>query len=482
MTNPLSATNGGTRTGASIPMQALETLRGAVRGGVVVPGDDGYDSARAVWNGMIDRRPAVIARCTGTADVAAAIRFAREHGLPLAARGGGHNVAGTAVPHGGVLLDLSPMNSVRVDAERRTVRAGGGARLGDIDHETSAYGLAVPLGVVSETGVGGLALHGGMGFLMRRFGLTSDNLVAADVVLGDGRVVHADEQRNADLLWALRGGGGGFGVVTSFEFRAHPVEPEVWVAIVMHPLDHAADVLRFFLAYAASAPDEVMPLALLWNSPDDPSLPESARDRPVVVTAACCTSPLDLGETLIRPLREFGTPLLDLSGTFPFAAAQTLFDADYPNGRHYYWKSLFLSGIDDAAIEALVAHARRRPTNISSLDIWVLGGAVARVPPDATAFAHRSAPYLLGIEANWTDVTQDAANVEWARDVYDDMQRFSHGGTYLNFPGFVEEGEDLLRAAYGGNYERLREVKAKYDPDAIFAGLVVPSASPGVSA
>jgi FAD/FMN-containing dehydrogenase len=478
MTNPAIVTTVADGAGGAIPIQALDSLRTAVRGGVVAPGEAGYDSGRAVWNGMIDRRPALIARCTGAADVVAAIRFARAHGLPVGVRGGGHNVAGTAVPHGGLLIDLAPMNHVRVDPVRRTVRVGGGARLGDIDHETQAFGLAVPLGVVSATGVGGLALHGGYGFLMRRHGLTCDNLLAADIVLADGRVLQVDEQNHSDLLWALRGGGGNFGVVTSFEFHAYPIGPEVAVAIVMHPLEHATDALHFFLDYSAAAPDEVMPIALFWNSPDDASLPPESRNRPVLVTAACCTAPLDVADDMLRPLREFGSPLIDLSGTFAWEVAQTLFDADYPNGQRYYWKSLYLSGIDDEAIQALIDHAKRRPSGISSLDIWVLGGALARMPADATAFAQRVAPFMLGIEANWVDPADDAANLDWAREVFADMQRFSPGGVYLNFPGFAEEGDDLMRATYGVNYDRLRSVKAAYDPDNVFHGIVaVPRAT-----
>jgi FAD/FMN-containing dehydrogenase len=452
----------------ALPPQALDELRGAVRGGIVVPGEDGYDAARAVWNGMIDRRPAVIARCTGTADVAAAVRFARAHALPVAVRGGGHNAAGGAVCDGGVVIDLAPMNSVRVDSARSTVRVGGGARLGDIDHETQAFGLAVPVGVVSATGIGGLALHGGMGFLTRRFGLTSDNLLAADIVLADGRPLRVDEHHHSDLFWALRGGGGNFGIVTSFEFRAYPVGPEVWVAIVMYPLSVAADGLRFFRDFAASAPDELMSIALLWNSPEDESLPEHARNQPVLVMAACHSGPVEDGERMIQPLRDFGTPLLDLSGRFRYVDAQKLFDPDYPNGRRYYWKSLYLSELGDAAIAALVEHGSLRPSPISSLDVWFLGGALSRVPADATAFAERRAPYLLGIESNWDDSAADDVNLAWAREVFDDMQRFSPGGMYLNFPGFAEEGEPLIRASYGANFDRLQRVKTTYDPDNVF--------------
>jgi FAD/FMN-containing dehydrogenase len=454
-----------TNTGAVLTQATLDELRGNLRGEIVRPGDESYEEARKVWNGMIDRRPALIVRCSGAADVVAAVRFAREHSLPVAVRGGGHNVSGSAVCDGGMVIDLSRMNGVRADPVRRVARVAAGARLGDIDHETQVSGLAMPVGVVSATGIAGLALHGGMGFLTRKYGLTSDNLVAADLVTPDGRLLVVDEHQHPDLFWALRGGGGNFGVVTSFEFRLHPVGPDVAFGMVFYPADKAPLVLRFFREYMAQAPDELMAIAIFWNAPADESMPEAYRAAPVIVIAACYAGPVQEGERAIQPLREIDAPVADLSGPMPYLAAQKLFDPDYPNGRRYYWKSLYLSNLGDEAIRALAEHAARRPSPISSLDVWALGGAFGRVSPEATAFGRRDAAYLLGIEANWDDPAGDQANVAWAREVFRDMQRFSSGGSYLNFPGFAEEGEDLLKKAYGANYARLQSVKAQYDPE-----------------
>jgi FAD/FMN-containing dehydrogenase len=447
---------------------AVADLRAGVRGAVLEPTGPDYDAARAVWNGMIDRRPALIVRCAGTADVVAAVALARERGLPLAVRGGGHNVAGHAVCDGGVVVDLSALDGVRVDPARRTVRVGGGARLGDVDRATQEAGLAVPLGVVSRTGVAGLALHGGLGFLTRKYGLTADNLVAAEVVTADGRVLTADADHHPELLWALRGGGGNFGVVTAFEFRAHPVGPEVWVAVVFYPVAQAPAALAFFREFMAQAPDELMALAVLWNAPTEEPIPEAYRGAPVVVLFACHAGPVEAGEAAVRPFREVATPVADLSGRMPYVEVQQLFDPDYPDGRRYYWKSAYLRHLDDEAIRILVGHAARRPSPLTSLDVWALGGAMGRVGPAATPFARRDAPFLLGIEANWEDPAADAANIAWAREVFGDTQRFSPGGAYLNFPGFGEEGTALVVAAYGDNYARLREIKAAYDPGNLF--------------
>jgi len=419
---------------------------------------------------MIDKRPQLIVECTGTADVIAAVNFAREQGLPISVRGGGHNVSGMAIVDRGVVVDLSGMSAVRVDPARRTARVGGGARLGQIDHETQAFGLAVPLGAVSRTGVAGLCLHGGLGLLTRRYGLTCDHLIGADVVTADGRVLNVDQQNHTDLLWALRGGGGNFGAVTSFEFRLHPVGPDVWIALVMYPVDQAPRILRFFRDFMRDAPDELMALAVFWNTPHGEPMPEHARNVPALVLVACYSGPFDRGERVIQPLRSAGTPLADLSGPMPYVEAQRqIFDPDYPDGRRYYWKSIYMPSLDDGVIETLAAHAARRPSSISSLDIWALGGALARMPSNESAFARRDAPFLLGIEANWDAPEQDEANVSWAREVYRDVaRRFPTEGTYLNFPGFGEEGDALLRASYGANYARLAEVKAKYDPTNLF--------------
>jgi FAD/FMN-containing dehydrogenase len=448
--------------------ETVEAFKSSLRGAVLGAGDDGYDEARRVWNGMIDRRPALIARCTGNADVIAAVKFAREHNLLASIRGGGHNVSGHSVCQGGLVIDLSPLKSVRVDPVRAVARVGGGATLGDVDHETQAFGLAVPTGVMSKTGVAGLTLHGGMGLLMRRHGLTSDNLIAADVVTADGQLLLVDEENHPDLLWALRGGGGNFGVVTSFEFRLHPVGPMVWVGMVLYPLSQAEKVLAFYRDFAAQAPDELQTLALFWSAPEGEPIPEEQRGTPVIVLLGCYCGDMAAGEAAIQPLRDVTAPVADFSGPMPYTVIQSMFDAEYPDGGRYYWKSLYLESLSDEVIQALIAHAGQRPSPITTLDIWTLGGAFSRVPSEATAFAHRHIPYLLGIEANWTEAGDDEANIAWARNVFADMQRFSPGGAYLNFPGFAEEGEALLQASYGDNYRRLQDVKARYDPDNFF--------------
>jgi FAD/FMN-containing dehydrogenase len=446
----------------------VSQLAGKTRGKVLTAGDPGFDEACRLWNGMIARRPRMIVKASGPADVMAAVTFARANHLPLSVRGGGHNVSGHALCDDGLTIDLSEMRAVRVDPARRTVRVEGGATLGDVDHETQAHGLAAPLGVVSRTGVGGLTLHGGMGFLMRRHGLTCDNLIGADVVTAAGTLVSADLEHNADLLWALRGGGGNFGVVTSLEYQLHPVGPDVWMCIVMYPMGEAPKVLRFFREFMPTAPEDLAAIAILWNSPHEESIPDHARNQPVVVLAAAYSGPAAEGERAIAPLRQVTSPLLDFSGPMPFEAAQKLFDADYPDGRRYYWKSLYLDSLDDGAVAALVQHAQARPSTLSSVDVWALGGAIRREPPGGSAFSHRDRPYLLGIEANWNGADEDQANVAWARGVFADMRRFSRGGMYLNFPGLAEEGDALLRESFGASYEGLQAVKAKYDPDNVF--------------
>jgi FAD/FMN-containing dehydrogenase len=417
---------------------------------------------------MIARRPKLIVKPTGTADVIAAVEFARAQRLPLSVRGGGHNVAGHALCDGGLVIDLSRMRGVRVDAARRIARADGGATLGDVDHETQAHGLATPLGVVSRTGVSGLTLHGGLGFLTRKHGLACDNLIGADVVTADGRVVTTDLERHPELLWGLRGGGGNFGVVTSLEFQLHPIGPDIWMCLVMYPMAEAPRVFKFFREYMPGAPEDLTAIAILWNSPHEDPVPEHARNQPVVVLAGVWAGPFSDGERAIAPLRQLAEPLVDFSGPMPFTAAQRLFDPDYPDGRRYYWKSIYLDSLEDSVVSALVRHAEQRPSKLSSVDVWALGGAMRREPAGGSAFSHRDRPFLLGIEANWDDAASDGTNIAWARGLFDDMRRFSRGGMYLNFPGLAEEGDALLRESFGGSYARLQALKADYDPDNVF--------------
>jgi FAD/FMN-containing dehydrogenase len=459
---------------------AIEALRGRLRGAILQSGDDGYDGARRIWNGMIDRHPAMIARCTGAADVMAAVRFVREQQMPVAVRCGGHNVAGNAVCDDGLVIDLTSMRGVRVDPSRSVVRVGGGALLGDIDHEAQAFGLAVPVGAVSETGIGGLALHGGLGFLTRKYGLTADNLISADMVTAEGKLISADEESHPDLLWALRGGGGNFGVVTSFEFRLWPVGPEIYFVLTFYPAAEAAKILERIRSFMPGAPEELTAIALYWNAPEGEPIPEAHRGAPVIVVVGCWCGPLNEGERATQPLRQITRPIADASGPMPYVEAQRLFDADYPKGRRYYWKSLYLDDLSDDAVRLACEAGADRPTQLSTVEVWALGGAMGRVPPEATAFYHRQAPFLLTIEANAEDAETDAANIAWVRRWHEKAAQFARGGTYFNFGGFWEGGEDLLAQSFGSNYPRLRHVKERYDPENLFHyNLRIPVARPG---
>jgi FAD/FMN-containing dehydrogenase len=446
----------------------IEDLRAQIGDRLISPDDHAYDGARRVWNGMIDRRPAVIVRCSGDADVVASIRFARAHELPLAVRGGGHNVAGFGTCDGGLVIDLSPMRDVRVDLEARIVRVGGGATWADVDRETQQFGLAVAGGIVSTTGVAGLTLGGGQGWLRRTHGMTCDSLISADVINADGVLVTASDTENTDLFWALRGGGGNFGVVTSFEFRAHPVGPMVAFAGPGYPLESAATVIAGMRRFADGAPDEVNLSATLWTIPAVPGFPEDLHGRAVIIVAAMYAGPPEQGEELLRPLREIEEPLLDLSGTLPYTALQQMFDPFFPAGElQYYWKSIYLAELGDDAVRTLAEHVAARPSPLSMAGLWALGGALGRVDASATAAGARDAPYLLEILANWEDPADADANIAWARDFFDAMKPFSTGKTNLNFPGLGDE-PGFGRAAFGDNWDRLVEVKRKYDPTNLF--------------
>jgi FAD/FMN-containing dehydrogenase len=458
-------------TEITTPHPTLEALRAALGARAVFPGEDGYDEARAVWNGMIDARPAVVARAESTADVQEVVRVARESGVPLAVRGGGHNVAGFGTIDAGIVLDLSLLRSVQVDPEERLAVAGGGVTLGDLDRATQLHGLAAPVGVVSDTGVAGLTLSGGLGWLRRKHGLSVDNLVAAEVVTADGEVRRAaeDGEGDADLLWALRGGGGNLGVVTSLTFRLFPVGPDVWVTFVLYPLEAAQDVLLAHDAFMRDAPEELAPIAVLGRVPAADPFPAEVHHAPFAAILAPFAGPPEEGEAATAPLRALGEPLADLSGPMPWVEVQRILDEDYPAGGRYYWKSANLAGLDAATVETLVEHARRAPSDHSTIDLWVNGGAIARVPETATAFGNRDALYLVGVEANWEDPAADAENVAWARELLADLER-RHGsaGIYLNFAGLPDEAAAAVRAGHGAGYERLAALKARYDPGNLF--------------
>lgn len=441
-------------------------------GQLIRPGDEAYDEARAVWNGMIDRYPALIARCAGVDDVVASVNFARENELPVAVRGGGHNVAGHGTCDGGLVIDLSLMKEVQVDPEARRAIAGGGATIADLDQATQTYGLAAPMGVVSETGIAGLTLGGGYGWLRNKYGLSCDNLISAEVVTADGRVIKASETENADLLWGLRGGGGNFGIVTAFEFRLYPVGPDVAFTFVFHDGrgENMKKAIQFYRDYSSTAPDEVSTLMATGIIPPHPELfPEAIHNRPFVLFGAMYAGPADEGQPVLQPLRDFGQPLIDFSNKMPYVEAQKVFDEDYPRGLRYYWKSLNLNRLDDEVIERIVKHARQQPSVFSTVDLWYIGGAVTRFDGQSSAFNGRQAAFLLSPEANWEEPADDQANITWLRDFIADMQEFSDGSRYLNFPGFQEEGDEMMRQAFGPQYRRLAALKAKYDPANFFS-------------
>lgn len=456
--------NGGIETSA-LDAATIQAFAATMRGSVLRQGDSTYDEARTIQNGLIDRSPALIARCTGAADVIAAVTFARDHGLLLSIRGGGHNVAGNAVCDGGLMIDLSLMRGVQVDPRARSAQVQGGAAWGDLDRETQVFGLAAPGGVVSTTGIAGLTLHGGMGHLRCKYGLSLDSLLAVDIVTADGQLRHASAEENAALFWAVRGAGSNFGVVTSFTFRLYPVGPTVMLCAPMYALEDAPAVLRSWRDYIATTPDEFTPLAVFWSVPE--GFPPDLVGRPIVILAGVFAGPVEDGERIARPLRELATPLLDLSGPMPFTAIQSAFDPFFPKGLLQYWKSTYVETLSDDLLDALCDLAAARPSPKTTMDIWPQTGAVARVGPEETSFGPRL-PFMVAFESSWTDPSENEANIAWARGAWASMRRFASHGIYLNFPGFGEEKEDLVRAAYGPNYLRLRDLKTRYDPTNLF--------------
>jgi FAD binding domain-containing protein/berberine-like enzyme len=460
-----AATLAGTRI--ELPSPVIEGFASSLDGELIGPDAAGYETAREVWNGMIDRRPALIVRCAGTDDAARAVKFARENGLLVAVRGGGHGVAGHAVGDGALVIDLSAMKQVDVDPDRSTARAEGGCTLGDLDRATQRHGLATPLGVVTRTGIAGLTLSGGMGWLRRKHGLSCDNLVSAQIVTADGEAVTASESQHEDLFWALRGGGGNFGVVTSLEYRLHPVGPEVFFCFAVYPADQAREVLQSCERYLPEAPD-IGPLGVLGTVPEAEGFPTHSHGEPYVALLALHPGDPTDGQRVLQPLREIAEPIADFSGPMAYTDAQGLLDEDYPDGSRYYWKSVNIRELSDDAIEKLVECTVAAPSADSTIDVWYQGGAMAQVGESESSFANRAAPYLLGIEGNWEDESTSDANVAWVRDTVAEMSSFSDGGIYLNFPGFLEEGQQLLREGFGGNYDRLVEVKTQYDPGNLF--------------
>jgi FAD/FMN-containing dehydrogenase len=437
-----------------------------VAGELIRPGDAGYDEARGVWNAMIDRRPTVIVRCSGTADVVAAIAFARANNLELAVRGGGHNVSGNAVTEGGIVVDLSRMNSVFVDPAVRRARVQGGATLGQFDRETQQFGLAAPLGAISLTGIAGLTLGGGLGWLMRKHGLSCDSLVSAQVVTAEGNVVTASETENPELLWALRGGGGNFGVVTSFEFRLYEVGPIVYGGLVAFPAARGAEVFSAYRDLVASADPEVGLNCLFLTAPPLPFIPPEVQFTSIVAVGVCWAGDPAAGDQLVAPIRALG-PVLDLLGPIPYVALQQMFDAGFGPGHRSYWKSGYLATLTEAAMAELVAGAATTPSPLTMMECQALGGAV---PTGAagSAFGSRDAAFLYNIVSVWDDPAADAEQIAWTRGLFEKMEQHATGGTYVNYLGH-DESEDRVRAAFGEErYARLAAVKAAFDPANVF--------------
>jgi FAD/FMN-containing dehydrogenase len=436
-------------------------------GSALAPGDVGFDTARQIWNGEIQRQPAVIARCTGTGDVVAAVRFAREREMPIAIRGGGHAVAGHGVCDDGLVIDLSRMTDVRADPVAGTVRAEGGCLWRHVDHETQVFGLAVTGGIVTHTGIGGLTLGGGIGHLMRRFGLAIDNLVSCDVTTADGGFLVASVDQHPDLFWGLRGGGGNFGVVTSFKYRLQPLGPAVLAGLLVWPMAEAAEVLRFFGDFMADAPDEVGIMANLRVAPALPVIPDELHGRPIVALIVCYAGPVGKGEEVLRSLRRFRAPILDSVSPKPYVTHQAMFDPAYPHGRHYYWKSWKLPPLSDSAIDVIVEQAAAITSPLSAIPIFTLGGAVGRIDDDATAFTGRSAMHDINFVASWLpDDPEPGRHKAWAREAWEAMRPFGTGA-YVNF--MSDETTAHVRLAYGDNkYARLAALKSQYDPANVF--------------
>jgi len=446
-------------------VKTFEELSASVRGDIIQPDDPQYDEARKVFNAMIDRRPRVIVRCTDVADVIACVHVARENGLLLSVRGGGHNVAGFGTNDGGLVLDLSRMKGIRVDPGKRTVRAQGGCTWGNVDHATHAFGLATPSGVVSTTGVGGISLGGGIGHLTRSYGLTCDNLISGDVVTADGQFVVASEKDNSDLLWALRGGGGNFGVVTSFEFRLHPVST-VYAGPILWSLDRAADAMKFYRDYITSAPEELnVSFAFLVVPPGEP-FPEHLRNTNMCAAVVCYVGPMNKAQEVVRPLKEFGPPAFDGTGPVPYPMLQGAFDAIAPSGLHNYWKADFVTDLSDDIISAHLKFGPCVPNIFSMAFIYSISGAARRAGKNETAWSYRDANFSHIIAAADADAAAMPKHTDWVRDYWSALHPYSAGGAYVNF--LMDEGEDRVAASYRDNYPRLAQIKRKYDPGNLF--------------
>ena len=445
--------------------QAVTALRAQLRGELIRPGDAHYDEARKVYNAMIDKRPALIARCVDVADVISAVNFARENLLTVAIRGGGHNGPGFGICDDGLVIDLSPMHGVRVDPSTKTVRVEGGCVLGDVDHATHPFGLAAPFGVFSTTGVGGLALGGGLGYLTRKYGLSIDNLLSVDMVLADGRFVTAGPEENADLYWAVRGGGGNFGVVTSFLFKGHPVHT-VYGGPMIWPLDKTTEVLKFWQDLMLTEPDDLYGFFAFLTVPPGPPFPEAFHLQKMCAVVWCYTGPLEQAEAVFKPIRQFAPPAIDFAGPILYPALQSLFDPLYPSGLQWYWRADYFKRYDDKAIDLQFKYGSRLPTMLTGSHIYPINGAAGRVGTSDTAWSYRDANFVQVFAAVDPDPTKNERLIEWAKDFWLALHPYSMGGSYVNM--IMDEGEDQVKAAYRDNYARLAQIKAKYDPHNFF--------------
>jgi FAD/FMN-containing dehydrogenase len=457
----------GTMVARGMDRKSAEDLKARLRGQLLRPGDAGYDDTRSVWNAMIDRRPALIARCLGAADVVACVNFARENGLSLSIKGGGHNIAGLAVCDGGLMLDMSLMRGVWVDPRTRTARAQAGCVLGDVDRETQVHGLATALGFVSNTGIAGLTLGGGFGYLTRRSGWTSDNLLSVDVVAADGRALRASEEENSDLFWGLRGGGGNFGIATSFEYRLGSVGPEIAAGAVAWRATEAEGVLEMWRRLVREAPPELTCPLILRLAPPAPWLAKEIHGKPIVVVLFCYSGRIEEGERLAAPLKAFGSPVGDVLQRRSYVSQQSLIDATQPKGRRYYWKSEFLPRFEQELLAKAAEHAGRIASPHSGIILFPIDGALNRLPEGHSAVGNRDAGAVINITASWEKADDDEMNIEWARAAWRDIRRFSTGGTYVNFLT-EEEGDERTHAAYRDNYRRLVAIKTRWDPGNVF--------------
>lgn len=451
-----------------LPEQAVTEFRQTLRGAAILPEDEQYHPARAVWNAMIDKYPAVIVRAKGVADVMAAVTFARRHGLEIAIRGGSHNVAGNAVCDRGLMLDLSGMTSVRVDAANKTARVEPGALIHDLDHETQTHGLATPSGFISSTGIAGLTLGGGFGYLSRKWGLSVDNLRSVDLVTAKSQLIHLSTAENPELFWGIRGGGGNFGIVTSFEFSLHKLGPRVLAGPVVHGFEDAPKVLRQVAAIMSKAPDEVSCLPVIRFAPPAPFIPATFHGKMILLLALIYAGDPAAGETALAPFRNIGNPVADAVGVKPYTAFQSMFDASANAGARNYWKAHYLPELTGESIDVLCDYATRMTSPESVIGMLSLGGAVARQPTESTPYPHRNAAWVCNIQSRWRDTADDQRHMAWARDLFNAVEPFTTGGVYVNFIS-GDEGVKRIRAAYGESiYNRLAALKAKWDPDNVF--------------